>query len=141
MICSLNIRLAAVASLGLLAFAPISLADDPPGVLWQTTSQMEMAGMPMAMPVQTLKLCTKKVWTGPPPGGDRSCVNSNYQRVGNKATWTMVCSGEMPMTGTGEMTFEGTDSYAGVITASAEGMSMTIKLSGRKIGTCDNPLG
>jgi hypothetical protein len=58
MICSWNGRLAAVASLGLLAFAPISLADDP-------------------------------------PGGDKTRVNSNFKRVGNKATWTMVCSGEM----------------------------------------------
>jgi len=141
MIRSLNGRLAALASLGLLAFAPISLADDPPGVLWEMTSQMEMAGMPMTMPPQTLKLCTKKVWTAPPPGGDRTCVNSNFQRVGNKATWTMVCSGEMPMTGTGEMTFQGTDAYTGVITAAAEGMSMKINLSGRKVGTCDNPAG
>ncbi len=140
MICSLNIRLAAVASLGLLAFAPISLADEPAGVLWETTSQMAMQGMPMAMPAQKLKLCTPRVWTAPPPGGDRTCVNSNFNRVGNRATWTMVCSGEMPMTGTGEMTFQGTDAYTGVITATAEGMTMTINLSGRKIGTCDKPI-
>jgi hypothetical protein len=53
----------------------------------------------------------------------------------------MVCSGEMPMTGSGEMTFEGPDSYTGVIMAMADGMSMKINLSGRKIGTCDKPLG
>jgi hypothetical protein len=140
MILSWNGRLAAVASLGLLAFTPISLADDPPGVLWETTSQMAMEGMPMAMPMQRLKLCTPKVWTKPPPGGDKTCVNSNFARVGNKATWTMQCSGDMPMTGTGEMTFEGTDSYTGVIKAMAEGMSMTINLTGRKVGTCDKPM-
>ena len=122
----------------LLMFSP-ARADDPPGVVWETTSQMAMAGMPMAMPAQHLKLCLPLVWTAPPPGGDQTCVNSNFTRVDNKATWTMVCSGEMPMTGTGEMTFQGTDSYTGVIKAAAEGMSMTIKLSGKKIGTCDNP--
>jgi hypothetical protein len=131
-------RLAAAASLVLMALAPVRAAD-PPGILWDMTSQMVMQGMPMAMPPQTMKLCAAKQWTRPPPGGDKTCVNSNYKVVGNKATWTMQCSGEMPMTGTGEMTFEGTDSYTGAIKATAEGMSMTIKLSGRKIGTCDNP--
>jgi len=133
-------RLTAAASLVLLALTP-ARADDPPGVVWEMTSQIVMEGMPMAMPAQHLKLCTPKVWTAPPPGGDQSCVNSNFQRVGNKATWTMVCSGEMPMTGTGEMTFEGTDSYTGAINATAEGMTMTIKLTGRKTGdTCDKPI-
>lgn len=134
-------RLMAATAALLLMFSPVR-ADDPPGVVWETTSQMAMEGMPMAMPVQHLKLCTPKVWTAPPPGGDKTCVNSNFQRVGNKATWTMQCSGEMPMTGTGEMTFEGADSYTGAITATAEGMTMTIKLSGKKTGaTCDKPLG
>jgi len=130
--------LAAAASLIFIVLTPVRAAD-PPGILWETTSQMVMEGMPMAMPPRTMKLCTARQWTRPPPGGDKTCVNSNYTVVGNKATWTMQCSGEMPMTGTGEMTFQGTDSYTGAIRAAAEGMSMTIKLSGKKIGTCDNP--
>ena len=137
---SLTVRLAAAAALVLSMLTP-ARADDPPGVLWETTSQMVMEGMPFSPPAQHLKLCTQKVWTKPPPGGDKTCVNSNFQRVGNKATWTMQCCGDMPMTGTGEMTFEGSDSYAGQINATADGMSMTIKLSGTKIGTCDKPLG
>jgi hypothetical protein len=53
----------------------------------------------------------------------------------------MQCSGQMPMTGHGEITFEGTDSYTGVINATAEGVAVTIKLSGKKLGTCDKPTG
>ena len=41
--------------------------------------------------------------------------------------------------GTGELTFEGADSYAGAIQATSQGMNMTIKLAGKKVGTCDNP--
>ncbi len=130
---------AGAAALLFLVLAPVR-ADDPPGVLWQTTSQMVMEGMPFSPPPQTLKICKSKDWNKPPPGGDPSCVTTDYQRVGNKATWAMQCSGDMPMTGTGEMTFEGTDAYTGVIKATAEGMTMTIKLSGKKIGTCDKPL-
>ncbi|MGH6892528.1 MAG: DUF3617 domain-containing protein [Dongiaceae bacterium] len=133
-------RLAAVASLAILILAPVR-ADDPPGVLWQMTSQMVMTGLPFSPPPTTLKLCTPRVWTSPPPGGDASCVNSNFTRVGtSKVTWTMQCSGQMPMTGTGEITFDGPDSYTGAITATADGMSMTINLRGRKLGTCDNPI-
>jgi hypothetical protein len=132
-------RLVAVASLVLLAEAP-ARADDPPGNLWETTSQMVMAGLPFSPPPTKLKVCTPRVWTRPPPGGDQTCVNSDFQQVGNKVTWTMQCSGEMPMTGTGEVTFEGEDSYTGTINATAEGMTMTINLSGTKIDTCDNPI-
>jgi len=115
-------------------------ADEPPGVLWQMTSQMAMPGMPMSMPPNTVKVCAAREWSRPPPGGDKSCVTSNFQRVGNKATWDMQCSGKMPMKGKGEITFDGTDSYSGAIEATAEGMSMKINLSGRKLGTCDKPI-
>lgn len=129
----------AAGTLLLLVLTPVRAAD-PPGILWQTTSQMVMEGMPFTPPPTTLKVCTAKEWTRPPPGGDSTCVNTNYKRVGNKATWTMQCSGDMPMTGTGEMIWDGPDSYTGAITATAEGMTMLIKLSGKKIGTCDKPL-
>jgi hypothetical protein len=129
----------------LVAIVPVLLvvgsarAEEPSGVLWETTSQTVVEGMPMAMPAVTSKLCTAKEWTQPPPGGDKTCVATDFQKVGNKATWKMQCSGEMPMTGTGELNFVGTDSYTGQIKAAAEGMPMTIKLSGKKIGTCDEP--
>jgi hypothetical protein len=132
-------RLAAAAWLACFLVVAPARAADPPGVLWETTSQMAMAGMPTQMPAQTTKVCSAKKWTKPPPGGDKSCVTSDYKMVDNKATWTMQCSGQMPMQGTGELTFEGSDSYTGAIQAKSQGMNMTIKLSGKKLGTCDNP--
>ncbi len=140
MLKSWSVCFAASALLILLVLGP-ARADDPPGNLWEMSSQMSMEGMPMAMPPNKLKVCTAKEWTKPPPGGDASCVNSNFQRDANKATWTMQCSGEMPMQGTGEITFDSPDSYSGAIKATAEGMNMTIRLSGKKIGTCDKPVG
>lgn len=132
-------RLAAVASLLSLIVTPGWAADDSPGVLWETTSQSVMEGMPMQMPAQTSKACTAKTWTRPPPGGDRSCTSSNFQRVGSKATWTTQCTGEMPMTGAGEITFQGEDSYSGQIKFTSAAMKMTVRLSGKKLGGCDNP--
>jgi len=139
MITALTGRLAAAASLVFLLVLSPARAADPPGVLWETTSQMAMAGMPAQMPAQTQKVCSAKTWTRPPTGGDKSCVTSDYKMVGNKATWKMQCSGQMPMQGTGELTFEGADSYTGAIQATSQGMNMTIKLAGKKVGTCDNP--
>ena len=63
MITALTGRLAAAASLVfLLALSPARAAD-PPGVLWETTSQMAMAGMPTQMPAQASKVCSAKRWT------------------------------------------------------------------------------
>src|SRR5262245_36428288 len=114
MILSWSRRLAIAASLGLLCLAPARAAD-PSGVLWETTSQTVMEGMPMHMPAQTQKACTAKDWTRPPAGGDPSCTSSNFKKVGSKATWTVQCTGQMQMTGTGEINFDGTDSYTGAI--------------------------
>ena len=131
--------LAAAASLVLLALSPARADDEHAGVLWETTSQTVMEGMPMQMPVQKQKICAPRVWTRPPAGGDQSCRTSNFHVAGAKATWTIECTGEMQMSGVGEMTFSGTDSYSGFVKLTAEMMSMTVNLSGRKIGACDNP--
>jgi hypothetical protein len=132
-------RLAAAAALALVPVHLPALAAERPGVLWETTSQMAMPGMPMQMAPQTQKVCSPKTWTKPPPGGDKSCVVSDYKMVGSKATWKMQCSGQMPMQGTGELNFEGSDAYTGAIQATGQGMNLTIKLAGKKVGTCDNP--
>jgi len=133
-------RLLAASSFLLIAFAP-ARADDPPGILWEMKSQMSMVGMPMSPPSTTLKVCTAREWTQPPPGGDQSCTTSNFQRDGDTVTWDMQCTGEMAMTGHGQVTFEGEDKYSGAIDATAEGMTMKINLSGTKLGTCDHPVG
>ena len=45
------------------------------------------------------------------------------------------------MSGEGEITFDGEDSYTGKILFNAGGMTMTVNLTGTKIGECDNPVG
>jgi hypothetical protein len=118
----------------------VTQADERPGNLWDTTSQMSMPGLP-AMAPQKMKLCTAKVWTQPPPPPPgQSCTTSNFQRDGEKVSWDTQCTGEMDMTGHGEITFTGDEAYSGVINFTAEGMTVTINLSGTKIGECNNPI-
>ena len=126
-------------SLLALALTSARAADEPPGILWETTSQPVMEGTPVAMPAQSQQYCAAREWTRPPAGGDPSCTSSNFRRVGAKATWNVQCTGRMAMTGSGELTFADDGSYAGQIRFTGGQMPMTVKLTGKKIGTCDNP--
>jgi len=141
MIRSWSGRLLTAASFSILASAAI--ADESPGNLWKTTSQMVMPGMPFSPPPTTMQLCTAKEWTQPPPPPEgQSCTVSNFQRHdNNKVSWDTQCTGEMEMSGHGEITFTSDDAYTGTISFSAEGMTMTMNLSGTKIDECDNPIG
>ena len=138
MIGSRSGRLLAAVSMAVLASPAV--ADERPGNLWKTTSQMSMPGMP-AMPPQTMELCTAKEWNQPPPPPQgQTCTQTNFQHTGNKITWSIACTGEMDMTGEGEITFDD-EAYTGTILFNAGGMTMTVNLTGTKIGECDNPAG
>jgi len=138
MIGSRSGRLLAAVSMALLASPAV--AEERPGNLWKTTSQMSMPGMP-AMPPQTMELCTAKEWNQPPPPPQgQTCTQTNFQHTGNKITWSIACTGEMDMTGEGEITFDD-EAYTGAILFNAGGMTMTVNLTGTKIGECDNPAG
>lgn len=136
----LNWRRQALFVVFVLAPASIGAAEQP-GDQWQVTSRMSMPGMPVDMPAQTMKVCAARNSQEPPgaANGERGCTNSDMKKAGNKVTFTSTCVGPPAMTGKGEITFEGTDAYTGTIEyATAQG-AMTIKLSGKKIGSCDKP--
>lgn len=129
-----------LAALSMAVLAVQAIADERPGNLWNTTSQMSMPGMP-AMPPQSMQLCTAKEWTQPPPApAGQACTQTNFQRTGNKLTWSIACTGDMDMSGEGEITFD-EDSYTGTILFNASGMTMTVNLTGTKVDECDNPIG
>lgn len=135
------LRRLALSALVLFGSLPI-LADEPTGELWETTSQMEMAGMPFKMPARPIKICAARDAQDPPGSAndERGCANTDMARVGSKVTWTSTCTGPPAMTGQGEITYEGTDAYTGTIKYTSSEGNMTINLTGKKIGSCDNPL-
>jgi hypothetical protein len=131
----------AIASASLLGLAPALAQEPAAGVLWETTAQAEIPGVPMKMPAYTGKYCSKEQWTKPPEtskDASQNCRQTSFEQTPAKVTWTMTCDNP-PMTGNGEIHFEGTDAYSGFVTMDAEQMSMRINLTGKKIGTCDNP--
>jgi hypothetical protein len=130
------------ATLLLLGLPPVLLADPPAkGDLWEVSSKMSMEGMPMEMPAgPTIRVCSAKVWARPPAPANahQTCRRSDYTVHENKITWTETC--ESPaMTGKGEIIRQGDDAYTGSIAYASEQGNMTIKLSGHKVGDCDNP--
>jgi len=115
--------------------APPSVAPEP-GVEWENTVEMQMAGF--SMPAQTTKSCVpKKGMTGPPGAGkDDSCKATNVKNDGKRMSWSMVCEKEK-MTGEGEIT-QTADGYDGKMTMTTKDGEMVMKMRGKKLGTpCD----
>ena len=140
-------RLAATVTFLMLSSLPVLAAAEPcreqgePGDLWEVTSQMSMEGMPMSMPARTIKLCSPKEWKEPPGPADEQmkCKTSDFKKDGAKVTWKVACAGPPEMTGDGEITRNGADSYTGTIKFTSSQGTMTIKLNGRRLSACELP--
>ncbi len=111
------------------------------GEKWEITTKMSMEGF--AMPASTSSVCTL-------PGQDEEnfipkqddCDVSQVKNTGNKTTFKMVCTGDEPMTGTGEFDRTGTDAYKGRVRLAGqdedgESYSMDLQFAGRKTGACN----
>ena len=134
---------AALLTLSIAAFAQGPRRDGN----WEVKMEMEMAGMPPGMPPFTSTQCItpeeakdpdKLVPQGRGRGrgrGNQDCKVSDYKLEGNKATWSMKCDGEQPMTGTGEFLYAA-DTYTGTIKMDTGRGAMTMKYSGKRLGDC-----
>ena len=133
-------RFAPAAAALVAAFAGGSAAAQEQGELWDTTSQAVVEGSNIEMPAITGKHCAKKDWAEAPPAGDPSqhCQNTDFKRSGNKVTWNVVCENP-PMSGSGALTFDSADSYSGFLDFNTGDRKMRIKMTGKKVGACDNP--
>ena len=123
------------------ALAPVGVQAQEKGILWEQSSQAEIPGMPMNVPPITMQNCMKEDWASAPlAAGDPSqqCKNTDFKREGNKLTWAVACENP-PMTGVGELTFSGADSYTGAVQFKTADKSIRVNLTGKKIGSCDNP--
>lgn len=134
---------AASALLWLALLPPLAAQAQAKGDLWESASQtpMNVGGMSMPMPPQTQRICSARKWTRPPVASseEQNCTNSDFAVSGQTVTWTSVCTGQMNMTGNGEITRQGADAYSGTVKyAFAEG-TMTVAISGKKLGECDSP--
>jgi hypothetical protein len=135
--------LAATLSATLCATAVAEPGNMLPG-LWQITTEVEMPGMPMKLPPQTIQHCytaadLARQQNTIPQATDSNCSVTDYRLEGNTATWNITCRGDTPMQGSGTMTTTAT-SYSGSMQSTMQGpggsMQMTNHWHAQRIGDC-----
>ncbi len=133
-------RLIRVISCGIaMSFSGISMAaGDIHGGMWEVRLEPQMSGVPMQMPAQTKQQCLKDDASVAKMQGEipKDCdVKSNFK--GKKISWTFSCKsadgGEVK--GGGNVQFTG-DQFSGEASMHIQGMSITTKMTGRRIGKC-----
>jgi hypothetical protein len=117
-----------------LVFLASSVSGQEPGNLWEVTTSMEGGGM--KMPGRTQQVCAPVNAEGPEAmsGGDSRCQMTDIQRSPGRFTYKVQCPDG---SGTGEMTYQGTDSYTQVMTMTMDGETMRMSTQGKRIGSCD----
>jgi hypothetical protein len=135
------LRSASLASLALLlTAAPASGHGEDvqrePGVYWEQSFEMQMAGF--SMPAQTHKVCIPKKGLEEPPQSakdDGKCEMTDVKRTGSRMTWKMRCKDGT--TGEGDIT-SGPDTFDGTMTMRTQGQEVHMKMKGKKVGgDCD----
>lgn len=127
-------------------WVPAMAMAAPPNMqagLWEITTRMEMPGMPMQMPPQTIRHCYKKEDLKDSKDAlpaDKSCKLEDLKESGNTVRWKVACKTENgPMNGTGEVTYAG-QSYSGTMTMTGkmdgQALNMTNKYSAKRLGDC-----
>ena len=125
---------------GLLCITGMASASEEinmnPG-LWEWTAQMNMPGSGMKIPPQINRRClTKKdlVPASKKPG--QECEIKDLKTSNNSVTWSMTCkTPQGQVASTGKMLYQG-DTAHGEIKVDAQGMQMSSKMSGKRLGDC-----
>ncbi len=114
--------------------------DIVPG-MWEITTQVNMPGMPMAMPKNTMKRCLDSKDVVPTTSTEQEgCTVKDMKVSGNTVTWTIHCETQgMVSTSKGSVTYRGT-SFSGTATITMTGemgaQNMTQTMEGKRIGKC-----
>jgi hypothetical protein len=112
---------------------------------YEITAKVEMQGMPggmPGMPAQTMTQCLTEQDPVPAASADaQGCKVTDMKTEGNTLTYTMTCDQQgMTIKSNGKMTFKG-DSFEGTTQTqmgpSAGNMTITTKISGKRIGKCE----
>lgn len=114
--------------------------------LWEITTKVEISGLPKGLPEHTVQHCvTKKdIEEGKgnmhqPESRNSKCEVKDYKVEGNKASWSIACSGDNPTSGSGTVTYSGTG-FAGMtkmkMGRKGQETEMNQTFSGKRIGAC-----
>ncbi|MCO6441707.1 MAG: DUF3617 domain-containing protein [Nitrococcus mobilis] len=130
-----------------LAQAAPNLSDIMTPGLWETTVNMQIDGMPMSLPAQTIRRCVTQKnldenfgLPNPQTQGNVTCQATRMDRSGNTVDWGLACTGEGTLEADGTATFDSPEAYHATIhmTGTMQGrqIRMIQNLQGRRIGKC-----
>jgi len=118
---------------------PGALAAAEPNIrpgLWEWRSNMEMAGMPYAMPEHVHQECLTREQLVPKDQQDQGCAMTDVRIEASRVTWNVSCNTpDGSMTGAGEMEYQG-DTATGTFNMQGAGVQMLTRLQGRRLGDC-----
>lgn len=128
------------------AAAP-DLSDMMSPGLWEMTVNIQMKGMPMSMPAQTMRRCVTKVALEenqgipkPQTQGNVTCKTTRMERSGNTVNWITACTGQGDMEMDGTVAFDSPEAYHSTVhmTGTMQGrhIQMTQTMQGRRLGEC-----
>ena len=106
--------------------------------LWEWTATMDIPNAPMQIPPTVNRKCLTPddmVPAARKPG--QECDIKDLNTSSGKVTWAMTCkTPQGPVASTGEMNYQG-DTAHGVVKVNTQGMLMTSKMSGKRLGPCN----
>ena len=106
-----------------------------PDEQWEMSTEMQVEGM--TMPGTKSLVCQPATPAYDPNRGamDKDCTVSDVRIVGNRSAWKMRCTGANAMQGEGEM-LRTPELLKGSMKMQTQGMVMTMRMSGRRVGSC-----
>lgn len=105
--------------------------------MWEWTATMEIPGMPMQMPPSSYSACITAADIVPKDNKmGQDCETVDLQTDGDTVSWSMTCTTTQGVTTSkGQITYNG-DSASGESQVNTQGMQMTTKTTGRRLGPC-----
>jgi len=118
--------------------SPMFKPGPGPDELWETTVKMEMSGMTMGGDTQQVCIRKGRKEADLVPTSEE-CTTTDVKTAGNRTTFSVVCKGDPPMTGTGDITSTPNATNGRMTlrsTRRGQEMTMTQTFSSKRIGTC-----
>src|SRR3954470_6799261 len=110
--------------------------------MWDMTVQMNVPGMPAGMmQPRTQQVCQSKDFRSAHQSDGKSrCTITNLKETPARVTYDIRCEGKEPMTGKAEFNFQnGRQKVDGTMQLSTGDGDMTMKMSGRNLGSACDP--
>ncbi len=105
--------------------------------LWEWTATINMPNAPMQIPPTVNRKClTSKDLVPEARKPGQKCSIKDLKTSRDRVTWAMTCTTPQgPIASTGEMNYQG-NTANGAVKINTQGMLMTSKMSGKRIGPC-----